>query len=93
VNPKRQTEATEETIEEINNLSDEDAEEGLNEMRRPKQYIWKQGGLQMNIPVQLQTLEDGRIITSKVLLNSGCTGLCMNRQFVEKHQFPTKKLA
>jgi hypothetical protein len=33
VNPKRQVEATEETIEEINALSDEDAEAALNEMR------------------------------------------------------------
>jgi len=59
VNPKRQAEATEETIEEINNLSDEDAEEALIEMRRPKQYIRKLGSLQMNIPILLQTLEDG----------------------------------
>ena len=39
VNTKRLAEATEETIEEINNLSDEDAEKALNEMRRPKQFI------------------------------------------------------
>ena len=41
VNPKRQVEATEETIKEISDLSDDDAEEALNEMRHSKQYIWK----------------------------------------------------
>ena len=86
-------EATEETIEEINNLSDEDAEIALNEMRRPKQFIRRQGSMQMNLSVQLQTLEDGRIISSRALLDSGSTGSCMSRKFVEKHRIPTTKLA
>ena len=93
VNPKRQAEATEETIEEINNLSDKDAEEVLTELRHPIQYIWKQGGLQMSAPIQLRTLEDGQIIMNKVLLDSGSTGSCMSKQFVDKHKLPTKKLA
>ena len=59
VNTKRLAEATEETIKEINNLSDEDAETALNEMRRPKQFIRRQGSMQMNLSVQLQMLEDG----------------------------------
>ena len=49
--------------------------------------------MQMNLSVQLQTLEDGRIISSRALLDSGSTGLCMSRKFVEKHQIPTTKLA
>ena len=59
MNTKRLAEATEETIEEVNNLSDEDAEQALNEMRHPKQFIQQQGSMQMNLSVQLQTLEDG----------------------------------
>ena len=39
VNTKRLVEATNKTIEEINNLSDEDAETALNEMRCPKKFI------------------------------------------------------
>ena len=85
-------EATEETIKEISCLSDEDAEEVLNKMRCPKQFIRKQGGLQMNIPIQLQTLEDGHIIVNKVLLDSRSTGSCMSRWFVKKHKIPTRKL-
>jgi hypothetical protein len=59
VHPKRQAEVTDETIEEINALSDEDAMEALKELRRPIQYIRKQGGQQMNFEARLQTLEDG----------------------------------
>ena len=58
VNTKRQAEATEETIEEINDLSDEDAEIALNELRHPKQFVQRQGSMQMNLSIQLQTLED-----------------------------------
>ena len=86
VNTKRQVEVTEETIEEINNLSNEDLEEALNEMRHSKQFIRKQGSLKMNLSVWLWTLEDGQIITSKALLDSGSMGSCMSKHFVKKTQ-------
>ena len=52
MNPKRQVEATKDIIEEITNLSDKDAEEALNKMRCLKQFIRKQGGLQMNVDIR-----------------------------------------
>ena len=47
----------------------------------------------MNIPIQLKTLEDGRIIMNKALPDSESTGSCMSKWFVEKHELPTRKLA
>jgi hypothetical protein len=37
-------------------------------MQQPKQYIRKQGGLQMNLPLKLQTLDDGRFFISKSIV-------------------------
>jgi hypothetical protein len=39
VHPKWQAEVTKETIEAINNLSDEDAVEALKELRRTRRFI------------------------------------------------------
>jgi hypothetical protein len=39
VNPAQQAEVTEEMINEINQLSDQDAVEALKELQRGKQYI------------------------------------------------------
>jgi hypothetical protein len=90
VHPKRQAEVTDETIEEINALSDQDAMEALKELQLPIQYIRKQGGQQMNFEARLQTLEDGRIFLIKALLDSGCTGSCISRDYVRDNQIPTK---
>lgn len=60
IHPKRKAEATSEMIEEINNLSDQDAVQALLEIRRARQYVRGRMGNHMNLDVNLQTLEDGR---------------------------------
>jgi hypothetical protein len=50
VHTQRKAEVTQETIEEINGLSDEDAVEALKELRLPRRYIRKQGQSQMDVP-------------------------------------------
>ena len=47
----------------------------------------------MDVPVQLQTVDDGRFFATKALLDSGCTGSAINNKFVEKHGISTKKVA
>jgi hypothetical protein len=61
VHTQRKAEVTQETIEEINNLSDEDTVDALKELKLPKRYIRKQGQSQMDISVHLQTLDSGDI--------------------------------
>jgi len=92
VHNQRQAEVTQETIEEINNLSDQDAVEALNELRMPRRYIRKQGQSQMNISVLLQALSDGNAFRLKALLDSGCTGSCIDKEFVKKNDIRTKKV-
>ena len=47
----------------------------------------------MDVPIQLQTVDDGRFFATKASLDSGCTGLAINKKFVEKHSISTKKVA
>ena len=77
VHPRWEKEVSDQTVEELNCLSDEDVIEALNELWEPKRYIQKQGGMQMNIPIKLQILEDRQFLSIKALLDSGCTRLCM----------------
>jgi hypothetical protein len=48
--------------------------------------------MQMNLPLKLQTLDDGRFLSVKALLDSGSTGSCISKRFVEKNEIPTKQM-
>jgi hypothetical protein len=92
-NGKRQAEVTIETINEINELSDTKAVEALNELRNPKQHMRSVGGNQMNMPINIQTLDDGRLFHITALLDSGCTGSCIDKKFIKEKGINTKKTA
>jgi hypothetical protein len=47
---------------------------------------------QMSVPVHLQTLDDGHILQVIALLDSGCTGSCIDKEFVRKNNIQTKKV-
>ena len=46
----------------------------------------------MSMLVHLQTLDDGHILRIIALLDSGCTGSCIDREFVRKNNIQTKKV-
>jgi hypothetical protein len=92
VHPKRQAEVTKETIEALNGLSDGEAVEALKELRRTRRFIRSTGGDQMVVPVHLQTLGEGKVLRMDALLDSGCTGSCIDTEFVRKNEIPTKKV-
>jgi len=88
---KRQLEVNAETIHEINELSTEDALTAVNELRCSKSYIQGTGGTKLQMRVIL-TLKDDRSLETTALLDSGSTGSCINRRFVEENQIQTRKL-
>jgi hypothetical protein len=92
VHTQRKAEVTQETIKEINNLSNEDAVDALKELELPRRYIRKQGQSQMDISVHLQTLNTGDIFRLRALLDSGCTGLCIDKEFVKRNNIQTRKI-
>ena len=61
-------------------------------MQESKCYIRGRKGHQLNLSVVLKTLEDQRAFRTTALLDSGCTGSCINRQFVNKHHIPTQRM-
>ena len=92
--PKRWLEVTEATIAELNQLPDDLAVDALKELKGPKKYIQGIGGMKLEMHVILETNEDSScVFKTKALLNSGCTGSCINRSFVKEHNLPTIKLA
>ncbi|EGN93937.1 hypothetical protein SERLA73DRAFT_37217, partial [Serpula lacrymans var. lacrymans S7.3] len=89
---KRSREVTIETIQELNALTLHDAELALSELHTPKKYIRGTQGNQMNITCKLTTLDTNRSTTIEALLDSGCTGSCIDSVFVKEQGYETKKI-
>jgi hypothetical protein len=47
---------------------------------------------QVSVLVHLQTLDDGHILQIIALLDSGCTVLCIDREFVRKNNIQMKRV-
>ena len=90
--PKRQVEADEITIEQLNQLTDDEVVNAIEELRRPSQYVQGTGGNKLTIPVTLATKANDAVIDTNGLVDSGSTGSCINRKFVEENHLRTKKL-
>ncbi|KAI0061941.1 hypothetical protein BV25DRAFT_1870601 [Artomyces pyxidatus] len=92
VNPKRQQEVTRELISDLNALSDEEAEEVLLELKMPKRFIRSnKSSNQLNMNVVLTTQDTDSTYTVEALLDSGCTGSCINRSFIARHKINTHR--
>ncbi|EGO00951.1 hypothetical protein SERLA73DRAFT_37180, partial [Serpula lacrymans var. lacrymans S7.3] len=89
---KRSREVTIETIRELNALTLHEAELALLELHTPKKYIRGTQGNQMNISCRLTTLDTNRSTTIEALLDSGCTGSCIDSTFVKEQKYETKKI-
>ncbi|EGO01047.1 hypothetical protein SERLA73DRAFT_50646, partial [Serpula lacrymans var. lacrymans S7.3] len=62
------------------------------EMASPKKYIRGTQGNQMNVMCKLTTLDTLKSETIKALLDSGCTGSCINLQFVKDQGYKIRKI-
>ncbi|EGN91996.1 hypothetical protein SERLA73DRAFT_38569, partial [Serpula lacrymans var. lacrymans S7.3] len=85
-------EATRETIKELNTLSLHDAKLAILELHTPKKYIQGTQGNQMNITCKLTTLDTQRSMMIQALLDSGCTGSCIDYKFVKKQEYQTHNI-
>jgi len=86
----KQVEATESTIAQLNELSDEDVILALEELHEPRKYIQGTGGNKLSIRTILTTRNNEKIIETFALVDSGSTGSCIHRRVVEEYQIPTK---
>ncbi|SJL06708.1 uncharacterized protein ARMOST_10050 [Armillaria ostoyae] len=67
----------------------------LDELRKPKRYFIRaqNSPASLLLPIVLETLEQPISIRTKALIDSGCTGSSIHRDFVEKHGIPVQKTA
>ena len=84
-------EVTEETVTLLNNLTDKDVLRALRELKKPRRHIRKMSGHQLDIEVKVQMLDDARMFPLKALLDSGSTGSCISREFMNDNKIWTRK--
>ena len=77
----------------MNDLSDKDVLCALRELKQPRRHIRWMSGRQLDIEVKVQMLDDARTFPLKALLDSGSTGSCISRKFVNNNQIRTRKTA
>ncbi len=82
-------ELTDELLEELR-LGGQTAVERLYEIREPIRYIRGASG-DFSIPVTLEPVSSLLKLTTKALIDSGCTGSAINQAYVKKHHLDTKK--
>ncbi len=71
-----------------------DARERLYELRKPPVIVHSQESSKSNflVDIILNPVAGTKTLSTKGLLDSGCTSSAINRRFVEKHELPTRKI-
>ena len=87
---KRRRELTDDLLQQVKALPEEDALKAIRELKSTKQFVKGKGGNQLTIPVQLTMTNLNRTIATKALVDSGCVGSCIDCNFVQLHKLPTK---
>ncbi len=83
-------ELTDELLEELR-IGGRTAVERLYELREPIRYIRGASG-DFSIPVTIEPVSSLLKLTTKALIDSGCTGSAINQAYVEEHGLDTKKV-
>ena len=94
MNDSRHSEIDDELISHLKSLSKEQVQQVVKELKRPKPQKMIRGtrGNQLSLPVIIQTedmVSQFRVIG---LIDSGCTGSCIDIGLVQRQKIPTKKL-
>ena len=92
---KRAQEATYEMLATLNGMDDDQVVQALDELKSPLYYVRSSGRRQQTIlPVVLHTMEmPQREFPVRALLDSGCTGSCIDEDFVRSNGIVTRKTA
>ena len=88
----REIEIGEQTIEDINSLPEQDALWYIWNLRDKPRQVRATGRNQMDVSGVVITMDTLSHYSIKALVDSGCTGLCINEDFVKKHNLNTIKL-
>ena len=89
---RRRVEATEELVQLVASLDDDEALQAVYELRSRRRYVRGSKGRELKVPALLQTLDSLAQFQVTGLIDSGCTGSCVDRKFVERNGISTTKL-
>ena len=92
MNYKRHQEIDDGLVNHLQTLSKEQLKEAIKELGGQKRYVRGSKGNQLAIPVILQTEDMVKQFTATGLIDSGCTGSCIDVDLIRQHNIPTKKL-
>ena len=90
--PSRHPKATAELVEQVKALGPDQAIEAVKELKRPRRFIRRLGGNQLSVDITMGRLDNGESIRTKALVDSGCSGSCVDRDFVAKNEIPVRRL-
>lgn len=88
---KRREEVDTDLVNNLRQLKDEEALTAMKMLRKPRMFIRGSKGLQLDIPVLLQAVDTLSSFKVQGLLDSGCTGSCIDKKFVVKNRITTIK--
>ena len=88
----REIEIEEQTIKDINSLSEQDALWYIQNLRNKPQQVRVTGKNQMDVSGVIITMDMLSHHPIKALIDSGCTGSCINKNFVKEHDLNMIKL-
>ena len=95
VHNRRSREATHEMLATLNGMDDDTVVQALSELKQPYLYVRSAGRREQTLlPVVLHTRElPRRDIAVQALLDSGCTGSCIDEDFVRQNGIITRRTA
>ena len=88
----KRKELTEDVIQELRGMSKEDAIWYINLLHSEPKRVIATGKHQMDLKGSIQRTDTGEQISIKALLDSRCTGSCIDETFVDKHGIETREL-
>ena len=82
----REEEIMEETIKELNELEENQTLWYIQNLRTKPRQVRATGKNQMDVSSIAKTVDTLESFQMKALIDSGCTGSCINKEFAKKHQ-------
>ena len=88
----QEIEIEEQTIKDINSLPEQDALWYIRNLKDKPRQVRATGKNQMDVSGVVITMDTLDRYSMKALIDSGCTGSCINEDFVRKHNLNTNRL-
>ena len=89
----RREEVTPQLVKELNESTEEQALWYIKNLHEKSKIIYATGKHQMDLKGVITTMDTNEKINVTTLLDSGCTGSCISKDFVEKNRINTVEIA